>query len=53
MLQGAFGAWTVTQRLQPIFVATHLLLGLSLLAALVWHALKLDRGASGSRADAQ
>jgi cytochrome c oxidase assembly protein subunit 15 len=42
VLQGAFGAWTVTQRLQPIFVATHLLLGLSLLAALVWHAKRLD-----------
>ncbi len=42
MLQGAFGAWTVTQRLQPIFVTTHLLLGLSLLAMLVWQALKLD-----------
>jgi cytochrome c oxidase assembly protein subunit 15 len=42
VLQGAFGAWTVTQRLQPIFVTTHLLLGLGLLALLVWHALKLD-----------
>lgn len=42
MLQGAFGAWTVTQRLQPIFVTTHLMLGLTLLALLVWHALKLD-----------
>ena len=42
VLQGAFGAWTVTQKLQPIFVTTHLLLGLSLLAALLWHALRLD-----------
>ncbi len=42
MLQGAFGAWTVTQRLQPIFVATHLLLGLTLLAVLVWHALRFE-----------
>lgn len=40
ILQGAFGAWTVTQRLQPIFVTTHLLLGLGLLAMLVWHALR-------------
>lgn len=51
VLQGAFGAWTVTQKLQPIFVTTHLLLGLSLLALLVWHALSLDgmvsRPASG------
>ena len=42
ILQGAFGAWTVTQRLQPIFVATHLLLGLALLAMLVWHALRFE-----------
>ena len=40
MVQGAFGAWTVTQKLQPIFVTTHLLLGLSLLALLIWHALR-------------
>ena len=48
VLQGAFGAWTVTQRLQPIFVTTHLLLGLGLLALLVWHALKLEE-AGGAR----
>jgi cytochrome c oxidase assembly protein subunit 15 len=42
MIQGAFGAWTVTQKLQPIFVTGHLLLGLTLLALLVWHALRLD-----------
>jgi heme a synthase len=48
VLQGAFGAWTVTQRLQPIFVATHLLLGLSLFAALVWHAKRLDGAAQAS-----
>ncbi len=42
IVQGAFGAWTVTQRLQPIFVTTHLMLGLALLALLTWHALKLD-----------
>ncbi|MFC5472901.1 COX15/CtaA family protein [Paraherbaspirillum soli] len=35
-LQGAFGAWTVTQKLQPIIVTTHLLLGLTLLAMLAW-----------------
>ncbi|TFW28801.1 COX15/CtaA family protein [Massilia horti] len=35
-LQGAFGAWTVTMKLQPIIVTTHLLLGLTLLAMLVW-----------------
>ncbi len=48
VLQGAFGAWTVTQRLQPIFVATHLLLGLALLATLVWHASKLDDAATAA-----
>jgi len=35
-LQGAFGAWTVTMKLQPIIVTTHLLLGLTLLALLAW-----------------
>lgn len=33
-LQGAFGAWTVTMKLQPIIVTIHLLLGLLLLALL-------------------
>ncbi|KMY85703.1 Heme A synthase, cytochrome oxidase biogeneis protein Cox15-CtaA [Candidatus Paraburkholderia calva] len=31
ILQGAFGAWTVTFKLQPVIVTTHLLLGLALL----------------------
>jgi cytochrome c oxidase assembly protein subunit 15 len=35
-LQGAFGAWTVTQKLQPVIVTMHLLLGLTLLAMLTW-----------------
>jgi cytochrome c oxidase assembly protein subunit 15 len=35
-LQGAFGAWTVTMKLQPVIVTIHLLLGLSLLALLAW-----------------
>ncbi|WP_338860293.1 COX15/CtaA family protein [Mycetohabitans rhizoxinica] len=34
LVQGAFGAWTVTLKLQPVIVTTHLLLGLGLLAAL-------------------
>jgi heme a synthase len=33
-LQGAFGAWTVTMKLQPIIVTIHLLLGLTLLGML-------------------
>ncbi|TFW25306.1 heme A synthase [Duganella callida] len=36
-LQGAFGAWTVTLKLQPVIVTTHLLLGLGLLAILAWY----------------
>lgn len=39
-LQGAFGAWTVTQKLQPIFVTAHLLGGMTLLGMLLWLALK-------------
>ncbi|HYD78742.1 MAG TPA: COX15/CtaA family protein [Paucimonas sp.] len=35
-LQGAFGAWTVTMKLQPIIVTLHLLLGMGLLAMLTW-----------------
>ena len=35
-LQGAFGAYTVTLKLQPIIVTTHLLLALTLLATLAW-----------------
>lgn len=34
MMQGAFGAWTVTLKLQPIIVTMHLMLGLLLLAGL-------------------
>lgn len=35
-LQGAFGAWTVTQKLQPLIVTIHLLLGMGLLGLLAW-----------------
>jgi cytochrome c oxidase assembly protein subunit 15 len=35
-VQGAFGAWTVTMKLQPIIVTIHLLLALVLLSMLVW-----------------
>ena len=35
-LQGAFGAWTVTMKLQPAIVTIHLLLGMTLLALLTW-----------------
>ncbi|WP_025915573.1 heme A synthase [Herminiimonas sp. CN] len=39
-LQGAFGAWTVTLKLQPVIVTTHLLLGMTLLALLTWLATR-------------
>lgn len=39
-LQGAFGAWTVTLKLQPIIVTLHLLLGLTLFALLIWQAMR-------------
>jgi cytochrome c oxidase assembly protein subunit 15 len=42
-LQGAFGAWTVTLKLQPIIVTTHLLLGLGLLGLLTWLKSQQDR----------
>jgi cytochrome c oxidase assembly protein subunit 15 len=43
LLQGAFGAWTVTQKLQPIFVTGHLVLGMSLLALLAWFGGREDQ----------
>jgi cytochrome c oxidase assembly protein subunit 15 len=39
-LQGAFGAWTVTMKLQPAIVTTHLLLGMLLLGLLTWFAAR-------------
>ena len=38
-VQGAFGAWTVTMKLQPIIVTIHLILGMSLLGLLTWVAV--------------
>jgi cytochrome c oxidase assembly protein subunit 15 len=35
-LVGAFGAFTVTMKLQPVIVTTHLLLAMSMLALTVW-----------------
>jgi cytochrome c oxidase assembly protein subunit 15 len=40
-VQGAFGAWTVTLKLQPIIVTTHLLLGLAMLGLLGWLGARL------------
>ncbi len=41
-LQGAFGMWTVTMKLQPVIVTIHLLLGMMLLAMLAWLAARID-----------
>lgn len=42
VLQGAFGAWTVTLKLWPQVVTAHLLGGFATLALLWWYFLKLD-----------
>ncbi|TAL91091.1 MAG: heme A synthase [Candidimonas sp.] len=42
-LQGAFGAWTVTHRLMPVVVTSHLLGGMTLLAIMTWLAAR-ERG---------
>lgn len=39
-LQGAFGAWTVTHKLMPLVVTTHLVLGMLLLAMMTWLAAR-------------
>lgn len=41
-VQGAFGAWTVTMKLQPVIVTLHLLFGMTLLALAVWFAGRED-----------
>lgn len=41
VVQGIFGAWTVTMKLQPIIVTTHLLLGLTLLGTCGWLAARM------------
>ena len=49
-LVGAFGALTVTQKLQPIFVTGHLLLALGLFASLAWLAARHSTHEPVSRA---
>ena len=46
-VQGAFGAWTVTLKLQPVIVTTHLLLGMGLLAICCWLGARQDRAVQG------
>jgi cytochrome c oxidase assembly protein subunit 15 len=47
-LQGAFGAWTVTQKLQPVIVTIHLLLGMGLLAIQTWSVARISPGSKGA-----
>ena len=47
-IQGAFGAWTVTLKLQPIIVTTHLMLALILLACLTAYAQQSWESASST-----
>ena len=39
-VQGAFGAWTVTHKLMPVIVTTHLLGGMTVLSLLTWLAAR-------------
>jgi len=48
-VQGAFGAWTVTLKLQPIIVTAHLMLGMMLLALLTWFGMRLRNHVSIAR----
>jgi heme a synthase len=41
-VQGAFGALTVTMKLQPAIVTTHLVLGMALFALLAWTGARQD-----------
>jgi cytochrome c oxidase assembly protein subunit 15 len=41
-VQGAFGAWTVTLKLQPVIVTLHLLFGMTLLALAAWEGGRED-----------
>ncbi|VVD71756.1 cytochrome C oxidase subunit I [Pandoraea iniqua] len=47
-VQGAFGAWTVTMKLQPVIVTTHLMLALTLLGSLAWLASSQVPASPGS-----
>ena len=49
LVQGAFGAWTVTLKLQPVIVTIHLLLGMGLLSMVTWLGCRQDLYQSGGR----
>ena len=46
-VQGAFGAWTVTLKLQPVIVTIHLVLGMMLLALMCWLGSRQNRAVAG------
>ncbi|MET0964384.1 MAG: COX15/CtaA family protein [Noviherbaspirillum sp.] len=52
-LQGAFGAWTVTMKLQPAIVTVHLVLGMALLGMLTWMAARQSQHAPIAAAGAR
>jgi cytochrome c oxidase assembly protein subunit 15 len=45
-VQGAFGAWTVTLKLQPVIVTIHLLLGMVLMGMITWQGMRANSGSS-------
>lgn len=49
-LQGLFGKWTVTLKLMPIVVTTHLMGGMLLFALLIWFWMRERERAGDSRA---
>ena len=49
-LQGLFGKWTVTLKLMPIVVTTHLMGGMLLFALLIWFWMRERRRAGETRA---
>ena len=51
-VQGAFGAWTVTLKLQPVIVTIHLLLGMGLLAIMCWLGARQDSAVQGAESSA-
>ncbi len=48
-VQGAFGAWTVTLKLQPVIVTIHLILGMALLSLFVWLGSQIDYLRAGAK----
>ena len=45
-VQGAFGAWTVTLKLQPVIVTIHLLLGMVLMGMITWQGMRANSGSA-------